>query len=77
MNRFLIIHINVFVAYLSMEELLVAQGSLIAFMLSEQKASLNGLNPSLLSESFLWPTRKGKYPALRMYVKSHQLNQTH
>ena len=27
---------------------------------------LTGLNPSFLSESFPWPTRKGKYPVLSL-----------
>ena len=26
-------------------------------------------------ESYPWPTMKGKYPVLRIYTKSHQLNQ--
>ena len=39
------------------------------------KASLNGLNPSFLSESFPWPTRKGKYPVLRTYARQGKLKQ--
>ena len=41
------------------------------------KASLNSMNPSIPSESLPWPTKKGKYPVLRTYAKSHQFNQEH
>ena len=69
-----IIFIKFFVVYLSMPDLLVRNYSwhkvlwLLPYSSSEIFSEWSeSFVPFWQSESFPWPTRKGKYPVLRMY----------
>ena len=76
-----IIHINVFAVCLSMQEILVGNYLwhkalwLLPFSLKESFSEWSeSFVPFWQSESFLWPTRIGRYPVLRTYQSLTNLN---
>ena len=76
-------HINLFVLYLVIQELIVNKIHFFKFLSVKDKPWINQLKiisrSTIFSESFYGykegkaPTMKGKYPVLRTNVKSHQL----